>query len=87
MQISAIWTKLKTPHKVKMKEKLEASIKEKGVYVFETALKEAGSTIGEQISTIFPIKHFAEKIVHELNNKALTYSPTAFNQAVTESVS
>ncbi|AUD06454.1 ParA family protein [Spirosoma pollinicola] len=70
MPISAIWTKLKTPHKIKVKEKLEAAIKEKGIYVFESVLREAGSSIAEQISTIFPLKNVAQPIVDELMNKA-----------------
>ncbi|WP_018622907.1 ParA family protein [Spirosoma luteum] len=85
--ISAIWTKLKTPHKVKMKEQLESAIKGKGVYVFESVLKEAGSSIAEQISTIFPLKHFSQNIVEELLNKAPTHTSMALNQTAPESVS
>lgn len=86
MPISAIWTKLKTPHKVKMKEQLELAIKGKGVYVFESILKEAGSTLGEQISTIFPLKHFAQKIVDELMTKAPNLRSLALEHTTPESV-
>ena len=87
MPISAIWTKLKTPHKVKMKEQLESAIKGKGVYVFESVLKEAGSTLGEQISTIFPLKHFAQKIVDELMIKAFNPTALALDHTAPEPVS
>jgi chromosome partitioning protein len=86
MPISAIWTKLKTPHKIKVKEQLEAAIKEKGVYVFEAVLREAASSTAEQISTIFPLKHVAQPIVDELLNKAPTHTSMALNQTAPESV-
>lgn len=87
MPISAIWTKLKTPHKVKMKEQLEASIKGKGVHVFNSVLKEGGSSIGEQISTIFPLKHFAQNIVDELRNEVLNSTSKVESHALAEPIS
>lgn len=67
MPIAAIWTKLKTPHKVNFRKSLENTMVEKGVNVFTAFLKETVQ-IGDQISTIFPLKHFIEKIVDELMN-------------------
>ena len=87
MPISALWTKLKTPHKVKMKEQLEAAIKGKGVYVFESVLKEASSSIAEQISTIFPLKHVAQPIVDELMNKASNQAAMASTHTASQPVS
>lgn len=83
MPIAAIWTKLKTPHKVKFRKSLENTMVEKGVYVFTSYLKETVQ-IGDQISTIFPLKHFIEKIVDELMNTKTLHGLKRENQSTAE---
>lgn len=90
LPVAAIWTKLKTPHKVNFRKSLENTMEEKGVHVFSAFLKETVQ-IGDQISTIFPLKHFVGKIVEELMNmepmKSLQREPISPAQPIDTSES